>query len=516
MVATRQHRRWAQMTNNTQIVDQAVSVVELCAEHSQTVCLIGDSDDQLQAYQTLIAQHGLTHLVCEDPVDVPLFSAIVFLDICDHEYYQRVKTFNFCFKYSTLIDVAGYVDLDMCEQYIDFSHGHPEYCGEYGVMDLDTNGDFRQTLMQLFPELTKHDDQIAVIYDGAIRENCLQHVDFGLVTAHIKKIVSLGRNKVIFYNGDETIQCFSVLAAQRVAEYFDNLEVKVQFFYFCSGLQAETAYTDFCAENKLDPKLVVVAANRFEIILQDQLAHLCLSEPSVYQSPYRIGVKEKNFVCFNRVPRRHRCMLLHKLWCKGLVADSYYSFGNESQPNITQGLEPGDAQAAEWFSSNIDKFPMILNMKKQSDNPVNISTEDKKYHDNSYFSLVCETYYYKDSSIQTDIEYMDSIFISEKIYKPLAFKHPFLLVGLPGTLQCLRDFGYRTFDPYINEDYDTIVNDQERMNFIVAEVERLCSQSKEQWQDWQKGVADIVEYNYGWLQTHKDLRITKDIEKHFV
>lgn len=503
------------MNTCASILDHADAVVRLCAEHGKSVCLVGDCEDQLQLYAALISEHGLTHTVCDNPIYVSYFSVIVFLDISDDDYYNRIKIFNFRYKYSTLIDVAGYVDLNMCDRYINFSQSCPEHRGEYGVMDLDTSGEYRQTLMHLFPELVKYENQIAVIYDGAIRENLLHTVDFGSLVEHIRKQISSSRNKIIFYNGDETIQPFSVLAAQRVAEYFDKYSADVTFFYFCSGLHAPQAYKDFCIENSFEPRLVMMAANRFEIIFQNQLVHLNCSENGIYDSPYRLEVKQKNFLCFNRVPRRHRCMLLYKLWNKGLVADSYYSFGSESQPMLKPGLEPQDSEAVDWFTHNSSMFPMVLNMKSQTENPVNISTADRTYHDNSYFSLVCETYFYKDNSIADDIQYMDSAFISEKIYKPLAFKHPFLLVGLPGTLQCLKDFGYKTFHPYINEEYDTIVNDQERMEFIITEVERLCNQTREQWHRWQKNIVDIVEYNYKWLQTSKDLRTTTDIERYF-
>lgn len=50
------------------------------------------------------------------------------------------------------------------------------------------------------------------------------------------------------------------------------------------------------------------------------------------------------------------------------------------------------------------------------------------------------------------------LFISEKSFKPLAFKHPFIINGTPGTLAHLRSRGFETFDHIINESYDAILN----------------------------------------------------------
>jgi hypothetical protein len=107
------------------------------------------------------------------------------------------------------------------------------------------------------------------------------------------------------------------------------------------------------------------------------------------------------------------------------------------------------------------------------------------------------------------------VFLSEKIYKPLAYKHPFLLVGYPGTLNYLKKLGYRTFHPHINEHYDSIQDDLERMDAIVSEVERLCNQTPEQWQEWQYNVAPIVEHNFEWFLEDKDLSVTPDLSEYF-
>ena len=75
------------------------------------------------------------------------------------------------------------------------------------------------------------------------------------------------------------------------------------------------------------------------------------------------------------------------------------------------------------------------------------------------------------------------------------------MMNRPNSLEKLRELGYKTFHPYIDETYDTIENDQERMVAIVDEVERLNKLTDSEWLEWQNGIKDIVEHNHNLLKT---------------
>lgn len=65
-------------------------------------------------------------------------------------------------------------------------------------------------------------------------------------------------------------------------------------------------------------------------------------------------------------------------------------------------------------------------------------------------------------------------FPTEKTYKAIACGRPFIIASTPEFLKEFRQLGYRTFHPYIDETYDTIVNNEDRMNAIVDEIERIA------------------------------------------
>jgi hypothetical protein len=90
--------------------------------------------------------------------------------------------------------------------------------------------------------------------------------------------------------------------------------------------------------------------------------------------------------------------------------------------------------------------------------------EGEAYRD-TYFSLVTETVFNYPYSFRT-----------EKIWKPIAVGHPFIAVANRGFYQDLHDMGFKTFGHVIDESFDTIDNNQDRIARIHDVVTDLCQQ----------------------------------------
>jgi len=75
------------------------------------------------------------------------------------------------------------------------------------------------------------------------------------------------------------------------------------------------------------------------------------------------------------------------------------------------------------------------------------------------------------------------IHLTEKILRPIACGHPFILAAGPGSLALLRRYGFETFSPWINESYDDITDSALRMEAIINEMKRLANLSRQQ-QHW--------------------------------
>jgi hypothetical protein len=156
-------------------------------------------------------------------------------------------------------------------------------------------------------------------------------------------------------------------------------------------------------------------------------------------------------------------------------------------------------------------------MTLERNNPVDVRLDDLLYFDNSYFSVVTETLFYNLDNRKPNELYMNvidtypGVFFSEKIYKCLALKHPFVLVSTYGSLAELRKRGYKTFSPYIDESYDDIKDDDSRLNTITNEINRLCKLSPEEWIQFTASIKEIVDHNFIHFNNTTDFRITKNV-----
>jgi hypothetical protein len=83
----------------------------------------------------------------------------------------------------------------------------------------------------------------------------------------------------------------------------------------------------------------------------------------------------------------------------------------------------------------------------------------------TYFSLVTETVF----------EYPYS-FRTEKIWKPIVMGHPWIAAANQGYYRDMRNLGYKTFGHVIDESFDSIENNQDRIQRIATVVEDLCQQ----------------------------------------
>jgi len=83
----------------------------------------------------------------------------------------------------------------------------------------------------------------------------------------------------------------------------------------------------------------------------------------------------------------------------------------------------------------------------------------------TYFSLVTETVFVYPYSFRT-----------EKIAKPLAMGHPWIAVANTGYYRDIRNMGFKTFSHLIDESFDEIVDDQDRIHRIWQVTEDLCKQ----------------------------------------
>jgi len=99
----------------------------------------------------------------------------------------------------------------------------------------------------------------------------------------------------------------------------------------------------------------------------------------------------------------------------------------------------------------------------------------------TYFSVVTETVF----------EYPYS-FRTEKIWKPIAMGQPWIAVANQGYYRDMHKLGFRTFGHVIDESFDSIADNQQRIERIACVVEDLCGQDLNA---FQAECRSVCEYN---------------------
>ena len=102
----------------------------------------------------------------------------------------------------------------------------------------------------------------------------------------------------------------------------------------------------------------------------------------------------------------------------------------------------------------------------------------------------------------TDIEVIletlfddDRLHLTEKTLRAIAMGKPFILVSTHGSLQYIRDYGFKTFDSVWNEDYDKITDPTQRLCSIVALMKDISTWDAHTRSIKMKQAHEISDYN---------------------
>jgi hypothetical protein len=86
--------------------------------------------------------------------------------------------------------------------------------------------------------------------------------------------------------------------------------------------------------------------------------------------------------------------------------------------------------------------------------------------------------------------------LTEKTFKPICLRMPFVLVSTAGSLEYLRSYGFRTFADLWNEDYDLETDDTVRLTTIARLLKDLDDQSPRELQQIYQAAVPVLEHNY--------------------
>jgi hypothetical protein len=95
------------------------------------------------------------------------------------------------------------------------------------------------------------------------------------------------------------------------------------------------------------------------------------------------------------------------------------------------------------------------------------------------------------------------IHLTEKILRPIACGHPFLLIAGPGSLEFLRSYGFKTFSPWINESYDLENDVLKRMELVADEMKKIKNLPLNKQTYLMSELKKIANYNKNYFFSNK-------------
>ena len=182
--------------------------------------------------------------------------------------------------------------------------------------------------------------------------------------------------------------------------------------------------------------------------LNDSIFSVCKREQ------YESTPKLKNILSFNRNAKRD-----HRFWfynfCKkeNIIDSNYISFLEFPEEHIMGYNTMGLKELQEYK----DDF---INSVRPTEIAVDIRKSDPGYVENLLHNWNNDSFLYSESllSIVTETKFFErDIMISEKVIRPIANCHPFVIIGPRYTNKILEDMGFYV-PPFIDYDY---LNDEE-------------------------------------------------------
>lgn len=113
------------------------------------------------------------------------------------------------------------------------------------------------------------------------------------------------------------------------------------------------------------------------------------------------------------------------------------------------------------------------------------------WYNTTAFSVVVESYM-RDVIDGDDLETE----VSEKIFKPLAYYHPFVVAGSMNTLTYLREQGFETYNTWFDESYDLIENDRMRLCAVCNEIDRAVNRWHKEEIGWDTETVRRTQHNH--------------------
>jgi len=273
---------------------------------------------------------------------------------------------------------------------------------------------------------------------------------------------------------------------------------------------------ELCNQHNIDRQSVFFISGNTVADTVEGMAYLCESEYLFEQQNKTASnlatanLKEKKYTCLNRIHKQYRKEFVWNLWNNDLIDNNYVSYGNV--PNIdtrgdfdiiNDGFITGQSKRISYVPGVFDEVLPLradeLTTAEHNNHSINVDY----FHTNSYWNIVMETY----------IDAVGGTFLTEKTFKPIKHGQAFIILGTENSLSLLKDQGYKTFDRWIDERYDTITDVRFRWYAVFEETRKIALKSLEQLHQDYLEQLPIIHHNQEHFKRNKQAQLVKCLQR---
>lgn len=286
----------------------------------------------------------------------------------------------------------------------------------------------------------------------------------------------------------------------------------------------ESDRNEYATTGKFKKFMIVISAHENDYDLENEYPGQIkfLRMPSLYsyyvdkihsdREAQQIKIK-KHFLSYNNRKVWHRMALFYAFSKFNLLHKSYFSYlgntgtGQDDLDAYTQMREIMQVQtlsASRPFNGiNVDELNRRVPYRIDGDE-VSLKGDSwpgtwnclRDHYETSFCSVVTETYVTSGFTRTHRKTITEDAFLTEKVFKPMVMKHPFLLYANYGSLEYLKTLGFETFSSIFDETYDLTNASNVRFELMFDEVLKIGNLELEDLERMREKIMPVLDHNY--------------------
>ena len=267
-----------------------------------------------------------------------------------------------------------------------------------------------------------------------------------------------------------------------------------RIIYVTGNMIADTVYEKWCDDNNINVRMKVIPYAHFELDMGmttwGRNKETSLNKLPSFQDnlTYKLENpdKLKTYACLNKRIRPHRVWFYNYLYHSGLLDKGLVSM-NEFDKHWYNW------EGKHFEQGELDECSSVLPLLVY-ETPNNV-LDDNIYINRFPEQVVKDTFFTVVSEAHCG-DFDQTMFLSEKTFKVIGCKHPFLIMGNKNSMEMMRKIGYKTFDGFIDEGFD-ILPTHERLQYIIESIRKVDKIDDKL--EWYKSLEETIEFNYNVL-----------------